>query len=179
MINIAGSTQRSFIFPAGLDAAIDFYADIGRILHYLPHISIINKYDQQSYRMLYRTAELSLYRVSIYCDLAAELDLENHRLLIKPFHAPSPPIQARAGLYYLVSQGYFSSTSTFKPAREGTRVDYELELAAEMPMPHAIRLMPDGIVESLANSIMQKHMQEIIDGFIARSIRAYRQLNQG
>lgn len=178
MIKITGSTQRSFIFPTNLDAAFDFFSDIGRILHYLPHISIVKKYNEQGYRMLYRTSELSVYRISIYCDITSDLDQKNQRLRIKPFQAITHPIHARAGLYSLVSQGFFSSTSIFKPAGEGTQVDYELKLAAEMKVPLAIRFMPDGIVESLANNIMQKRMQEIIDGFIARSIRAYRQINQ-
>jgi len=178
MINITGSTKRSFIFPADLDAAFEFFSDIGRILHYLPHTSIVKKHNEQSYRMLYRTAELNLYRVSIYCDLTADIDQKNHCLRIKPYQATSQPIHAKAGLYYLISQGLFSSMSTFKPAQEGTQVDYELELASDMPVPFAIQFMPDGIVDSIASSIMQKRMQEIIDGFIARSIRAYRQLNQ-
>lgn len=178
MIRISGSTQRSFIFPADLDAAFEFYSEIGRILHYLPHISIVKKYDEQSFRMLYRTAELSLYRVSIYCDLTAELDQENHCLRIMPYQTTTSPIHVKAGIYYLVSRGFFSSTSTFKPTQGGTQIDYELKLASDMPVPLAIQLMSDGIVDSLASNIMQKRMGEIIDGFIARSIRAYRQLNQ-
>jgi hypothetical protein len=178
MIKITGSSQRSFIFPADLDTTIAFFSDIGRILHYLPYISIVNKYSEQRYRMLYSSKEMGLYRVNIYCDLIAELRADQRIIRFEPFDEGVAPVRAKAGIYSLVSRGYYSSISKFIPIGDESQIEYELKLEAELPVPLGVQFMPDGVVERLARNIVQGRMQEIIDGFIMRSIRAYHLLNQ-
>lgn len=178
MINISGSTHRSFIFPADLEATIDFFSDVDRALHYLPHISIVNKYGDRQYRILFNTTELGIYRINIYCDLTADLLPHQRTLHIRPLNDGVVPVEAKTGIYSITSQGYYLSTSIFHPADEGTRIDYKLDLKSELPVPLGARLMPIGIIENLANSITRSRMQEIIEGFISRSLRAYRLSNQ-
>lgn len=154
-----------------------FFSDFGRILHYLPHITMVSKYSERSYRMLYSSKELGLYRVNLYCDLAAKLLPDQQILQIAPLHEGVAPIIAKAGIYSLVSRGYYSSMSKFVPAGSETQIDYGLKLESEIPVPLSVQFMGDGVVERLARNIMQGRMQEIIDGFISRSLRAYHLLN--
>lgn len=174
MIKISGSTQRVFTFPADLDSAMAFFGDFNRILHYLPHITLANKYSERSYRVLYSSKELGLYRVNIYCDLAAELIPDQYIIRFMPMQEGFEPLRAKAGIYSIVSRGNYSSFSRFIPAGGETHIEYELSLEAEMPVPLGVQFMGDGIIERLAQNIMQGRMQQIIDGFISRSTRAYR-----
>jgi hypothetical protein len=176
MIKIRGSVHRSFLFPADLPTAFAFYSDVRRILHYLPHISMVKEYTDTSYRMLYNSTELGIYRVNIYCDLIAELKQNEYTLVISPLNGLSYPVKAAAGIYSLVSHGYFSSTSVFHPDNGKTQVDYYLEIHSELPVPLAMRLVPAGILESIANNLAHWRMDEIAGGFIDRSLRAYQQL---
>lgn len=156
-----------------MDETINFFSDIGRILHYLPHISIVDKYSEGKYRVKYSSRELGVYRVNIYCDLAADLQPERNKIYIKPLISNIKAIEPKAGYYYLVSNGNYYSSSQFYPEGDETRIDFELKLEADMPAPLAVKFLPDGVVDSLASSIMHVRIQEIIDGFISRSVRAY------
>jgi hypothetical protein len=176
MITLHGTTQRSFFFPAELPIAFEFYSDVRRIIHFLPHISLIKEYTNSSYRMLYHTTELGIYRVSIYCDLVAESSQDKHSLIIAPLNGFHSPIKAQAGIYSLVSQGSYTSTSVFHPDNGRTRIDYSLEIRSELPIPLGMRMVPTGILESITNNIAKWRIDEIAGGFIERSLRAYQQL---
>ena len=173
MIEISGKIHRSFLFPADLPTAFDFYSDVNRIIHYLPHISLVHKYSDGQYRMLYRTTELGIYRVSIYCDFMADPQAEEQTLFIGPSNNRRVPVQPEAGLYSLVGQGYYSSVSRFYPDESRTKIEYQLELKSELPVPLGLRLMPTNVVESIANNITRWRMKEIVEGFIQRSTTAY------
>lgn len=155
-----------------------FFSDFNRILHYLPHITLANKYNERSYRVLYSSKELGLYRVNIYCDLTAELIPDQNIIRFTPMQNGFEPLRAKAGIYSLVSQGNYSSLSRFTPAGSETNIEYKLVLEAELPVPLGVQFMGDGVIEHLARNIMQGRMQEIIDGFISRSTRAYRLISR-
>jgi hypothetical protein len=44
MIQLAGSAQRSFVFPSNLQEAFAFYGDIRQSFRYLIRISVIHSY---------------------------------------------------------------------------------------------------------------------------------------
>jgi len=173
MISINGAVKRSFHFPADLSTAFDFFCDIDRILHFLPHISIVNQYAGNGYRMLYHTTELGIYRVNIYCDLVVEINRQKPSINIHPLDPVSPMVRSEVGLYSLISQGYFSSISTFFPERDQTRIEYQLSLSAELPIPLGLRLIPNSIIDGIANNLVQWRINEIADGFIYRSLGAF------
>ena len=64
-------------------------------------------------------------------------------------------------------------TVRFHPDGDGTRVDYRLRLSAELPKPLGLALMPDGVVERVAERIVNWRMREIADGFVARSLAVF------
>jgi hypothetical protein len=173
MIKIAGSTSLTFDFPAELPLAFDYYSDFSRVFHYLPHISIVKKHGDDQYRMLYKTTELGIYRVKIFCDLKVSRNRESNTLSIGPLENLVKPIESRAGLYSLAGQGYYSSQTIFHADGKATKIDYTLELHSELPVPIGLRLMPESLINNIAGSITNWRIQEIAKGFIEKSITAY------
>jgi hypothetical protein len=172
MIRVAGSTRRSFAFPAELPIAFAFYSDLSRVLNYLPHIFLVQAYDYDQFRMLYSTTELGMYHIRIFCDLQAQLDEEERVLLIKPLDA-SPPVRAKAGFKSATAQGYYYSESVFHATGDETVIDYRLQLRAALPTPLGLRFMPGAVINRIAHNITRWRIREIVDGFIERSIDAF------
>jgi hypothetical protein len=173
MITITGSVHRSFQFPSHREAAFDFYADVRRTLSMLPHISVVRQYRPDQYRMVYSTTELGIYRVRMLCDIQTELDRKAGVLRIQPMPDP-PPVASEAGIYSLTGQGIFASQSIFSNTGQSTEVEYQFHLSGELPVPLGIRFMPESVLNGIASSITQWRIDEIVDGFIQRSIDAYR-----
>lgn len=173
MIYINGSIQRSFIFPAALSEALHYYANTDHILHLIPHIFFVQKFADGQYRMLYHTTELAIYRVKIYCDLQASV--EDKVLKFRPLKG-HPPVESLAGLDHLTAQGEYASDSVFEAQGNAkTRVTYTLYLKAALPTPLGLGLVPDAVMNGIANGITGKRMREIAQGFIERSLADYRQ----
>jgi hypothetical protein len=172
MITIAGSVERSFIFPAPLGEAFEFYADLNRTLSFLTHISLVEQRSEQRFRMLYHTVELGLYRVYLYCDIQSTLVRTDWALHIQPDMQPLP-VRQEFGLNHLTAQGYYSSESMFYPSGDQTRIEYFLKLNAKMPVPFGARVIPESVLNSIAHNITQWRIHEIVEGFIHHSIQTY------
>jgi hypothetical protein len=172
MIKVAGSIRRSFTFPAELPLAFAYYGDLGRLLTYLPHIFLVQAYGVDRFRMLYRTTELGIYHIRIFCDLQAQLDEKEQALIVRPLEV-APPVEPTARLKSSTAQGFYSSKSVFHPGDGVTKIDYSLNLRAELPTPHGLRMMPHLVVNRIAHNITRWRMREIADGFIERSIDAF------
>jgi hypothetical protein len=171
MIKVAGSARRSFIFPSELPWAYAYYADIGRVLAYLPHICLVRAYGPDRLRLLYSSTELGIYRIHITADV--QTLLEDGRILRVRALEGMPPVQAVADGHSVTAQGYFSSTSIFYGEGSRTRIEYSLQLGASLPTPSGLRFMPDMVLNQIAGSITQTRMREIVAGFIERSIDVF------
>jgi hypothetical protein len=172
MISITGAAHRSFIFPADLPTTFEYYNDVGRVLHFLPHISILQQYTEHQYRMLYSAAELGIYQVRVICDMQAEPDRQAWALRISPLEG-ARAAQSEVGMYLLSGYGYFNSESLFFEEGKATRIEYHLKLRANLPIPLGLRLVPRRVTQSIARSITQWRIDEIVAGFIERSIRVF------
>lgn len=171
MIQVRGSARRSFTFPADLPMAYAFFSDVGRLLNYLPHICLVQAYGADRFRLLYSSTELGSYHIRIFADVEAKLG-EEWVLRIRPLDG-IPPAEAKAGFNASTAQGYFASRSVFRDAGRGTRIEYHLELQANLPTPLAARIMPGKMVNRIARNIIRMRMREIIEGFIDRSVTAF------
>jgi hypothetical protein len=123
--------------------------------------------------MLYHTTELGLYQVKVYCDLRAELDNQTRTLRILSQPNGFAPVKTGVSMYGLTGLGEYSSLSTFRESGDHTEIDYHLKLEFGVPAPLALRLLPQGALESLANSIANHRIVEIAEGFIRRSIQDF------
>jgi len=171
MIRVAGSARRSFIFPAELPVAYAYYADIGRVLSYLPHICLARTFGPDRLRLLYHSTELGIYRVRIFADV--QTILEDGRVLhVRPLE-DTPTVQARTETRSTMAQGRFTSQSTFHDMGDRTRIEYSLGLQADLPTPVGLRIMPSAVVSGIARSVTNARIHEIVQGFIARSVDAF------
>ena len=115
--------------------------------------------------------ELGLYRIRIFADV--QTLLEDGRVLhVRPLDV-QPPVRSNAGAQSATAQGYFTSRSTFHDSGSQTRIEYNLQLRADLPTPLALRVMPGLVVGGIARSITNMRIREIVKGFINRSIDAF------
>ena len=174
MIKVASSARRTFTFPADLPTAFAYYSDVGRILTYLPHISLVQAYAYDQFRMLYSTLELGVYHIRIFCDLRTTLDMNGTQraIHINPLEDMTP-VRSKASFSASVAQGHYSSNSIFHDAGKKTRVEFSMTLQARLPTPLGLRLMPASVVDGIAKNITNARTHEIAGGFIQRSIDAF------
>ena len=171
MIKVTGSALRSFTFPGELPMAYAYYADVGRLLSYLPHIFLVRAYGPDRFRLLYSTTELGTYHIRIFADVQTTLE-EGWVVRVRPLEGV-PPVKAEAGLRSSTTQGYFTSQSDFHDNGDETEIKYRLQLQAELPTPISFRFMPGMIVDRIAESITNMRIREIADGFVERSTDAF------
>lgn len=172
MIQISGSAQRSFVFPANLKKAFSYFAVINRTISFLPHISIVKEFTAGRYRLLYRYLESGLYPVMIYCDVLAAVDREKHTIRFSPFTGYAP-LKSKAGLYSMACQGYYNSETIFTVFGEQTRVEYSIQVDASLPVAFTLRFIPSAIINNIAQNKLRRHIEEITNSFIDRSTLAY------
>jgi hypothetical protein len=172
MITITGFTQRSFLFPADLATAFEYYNNIRRTFSFLSHIYLIHNYSELQYRLAYSATELGIYHVQLICDIRTEADRENWVLRIIPLEG-MPPVVTEVGVNSLSSQGYYASESIFSPAGDQTEIDYTLKIIAHLPIPYGARLIPASVLDKVANNITGWRIEEIAEGFIERSVQFY------
>jgi hypothetical protein len=176
MIRLAGTAKRSFLFPSNLDIAMHFYADMGGLFKYLPHITLVKTYSKTQFRVLYSSTELSIYRIQLYCDLEVSFDQENALIKVGTLQGKKP-IKPKAGMHSSRGAAEFLSVSEFKPEGDETRIYYHLTLSGGLPTPKAFSIVPGAITNHIAESIAKRRIFEIADGFIAGSLTDFRRKN--
>jgi len=169
MIRIAGAARRSFLFPAPLDAAFRFNSQLDAMLGLLPHIELVAAKGPRR-RLCYHATEAGLYHVRIYCTVLTEIDPREHRIRIRPTDDPAPD---HAGFRSMSGHGRYESTVSFDGHEDATRVVYALKLSATLPTPGSLRLLPEAVVNAHAAHRFRVRLDEILDGFVERSIAAY------
>jgi hypothetical protein len=172
MIDIAGSAQHSYRFPAPPAEAFAFHRDVARSIGFLPHISIASQLGPNRYRLLYSATEAHLYQVRIFCDVLAKADAKKQSILIRPLPS-SMPVPQEAGLYSMTGGGRYASKIAFRPSGAATLVTYTLSLAATLPVALSLRLFPRKLVATAADGILRRRMDEIMSRFVERSTMAF------
>jgi len=172
MIQIAGSAERSFVFPAGLPLTYAFLGDVQRSFRYLPHISVATSYSGSQFRLRYSALEASIYHVFIYCDVQVISGRDPYLMTIQPLLGKEA-VKSSAHLNSMTCQGYYESSIEFHESGDQTRVDYSIQLNASLPIPLTLRFVPPALLRSASQNILQLRMDEVIGGFVDRSIQAY------
>lgn len=172
MIALAGAARRAYTFPAPLHAAFRFNADLDRMLPLLPHIEVVGPPRDRTRRLRYGATEGGLYRVRIHCTVVADIDERRHEIRIHPVDDAAPE---HAGFRSMSGTGRYESTIRFHAAGADTRIEYALKLSARLPTPGSLRLIPDRLVAERAGRRFRARLDEILAGFVERSIAAYRE----
>ena len=169
MIEIKATTRRTFLFPAPASLALEFYSDFRRITQYLPHISLVEQFEDNRFRLLYSTTEMAAYQIHLFADVETEIDEPSQILYVRPAGGVAP-VQSKATLRSLIAPGNYSSRSLFRPMGNQSEIEYSLELGGRLPRPLGLNRVPGSVLNPIADNITNRRMNEIIDGFIARSI---------
>jgi hypothetical protein len=172
MIQLVGSVKRSFLFPSNLSTALRYYADMGHLFQYLPHITLIDTYSKTEFRVLFSSTELGIYQIQLYCDLKVELDEKNATIEVGVLDGKKP-IKTKAGMHSIRGMAKYRSVSSFKPEGDQVRIYYHLHLAGELSKPLALTLVPDRVTDHIAESIAKRRIFEIADGFITGSLKSF------
>jgi hypothetical protein len=175
-IEIDGSVERSFSFPADIKDAFIYYQDLGRIVGWLRHVRLVDSHGPNEYRVQYSSVELGVYRVNIYCDLVMSANEREGIIRYSP-QKDFPPVKPEVGVNSLTAHGFYSSESVFRQTGNQTMIDYRLSLKARLPVPIAARIMPVSMLDLIAKNIMYRRIYEIADGFIEGSVQSYKQGN--
>jgi len=177
MIKVLGSTTLSFMFPADQETAYQYYLDMGRIVQFLPHISMVSANDRNFFRLAYETVELGVYHIRILCDVEAIRDADGDLLQFQPVEL-SPDVPAKSGFNSSSGRGYYRSESYFIPEGEQTRIEYHLQLSADLPTPLALKVVPISALNKIAQNITNGRIKEIAGGFIKGSVAYFPQWQQ-
>jgi hypothetical protein len=169
MIRLAGSAKRSFLFPSDLTTALQYYANMGHLFQYLPHITLIKTYSKTQFRVLYNSIELGIYKIKLYCDLEVRLDSENATIEVGVLDGKMP-VKTKAGMHSIRAMAEYNSISYFKMEGDHVRIYYHLNLKGQIPKPLAFSLVPDSIAGHIAEGIAKRRIFEIADGFITSSL---------
>ncbi len=172
MIPMAGSAERSFLFPAELPAAFAFLGDVKRSFAFLSYISLEGSYSEDEYRLHYHALEAGFYKVDIFCDVQVLREEHPCSLIIRSLPGKAP-VKSAARWNAMTCQGIYESQSVFHQDGENTRVDFSIQLAASLPVPVTLRLVPPAMVSKSTHNILQQRIEEVSSAFIERSIRAY------
>ena len=169
MITISGAAKLTFTLPTDIDTAFAYFADLRRVIGFLPRIQFVEAFDDNFLRLCYANRELNAYDIRIYCDAVTHIDYANYAIRIAPQEGPKP-IKPKAGLQSASTMGVYQSVSYFFAEGEQTRLEYHIELAADLPKPWALTMVPDTFMNSIAGNISRHRIHEIADGFIERSL---------
>ncbi len=172
MIKLNGAAQREFLFATGAETATQYFGVLSRMVHYLPHIELLEEYSPNEVRVRYSSLELGAYTINIITDLECVVDGDAMSILIRPLKDKAP-VKGEASLNATIGYGYFTSAAYLENSKDGTLIDFRLKMAANLPRPRGLRMMPGRVVNRIASSISQGRVNEIIDGFMVNAIDAF------
>jgi hypothetical protein len=172
MIKLNGAAQREFKFAADVNTAMQYFGVLSKMIQHLPHIEIIEEYSPNQVRVRFSTLELGAYTINIIADLECDVDWDNLSILIRPLSGREPVI-GEASLNETTAYGYFTSVAYLQDTGDETYIDFRLKMAANLPRPRGLRMMPGRVVNRIASSISQGRVSEIIEGFMVNAVDSF------
>ena len=172
MIKLNGTVQKEFSFPADPLTTFSFFSDLNRVVHYLPHIELVEVYGANQLRVLYSHVELGAYTISAVSDLVCTHDIDNLTIFVKPLK-DKPPVEGEATLNTTTGYGYFASAAYLAAEGDHTHIEFHLRIVANLPRPRGMRMMPGRVVNRIAGVMSDSRVSEIADGFMCNAAQAY------
>ncbi len=172
MIKLNGAAQREFHFPADAGTSMQYFGVLNQVIHHLPHIELVEEYSPNEIRVCYSSLELGAYKINVIADLVCIIDSTNMSITIRPLKGKES-VKGEADLNSTIGYGYFASTAYLENCEGGTFIDYRLKIAANLPRPRGLRMMPGRVVNRITSSISQGRVNEIIDGFMDNAVNSF------
>jgi hypothetical protein len=175
MLKIAGSAKLTLTLPTTPDVAFIYFNDMQRVATFFKHISLLSSNEaEQTHRLRYFTTELGAYDIEIFADVKVEALPAQGILRILPTEM-EPAVTPAASMSSTSGRGLYSSEGLFLPGAEEytTRIEYTLQMNAELPPPLGLRFMPGRITSKISQSITNKRLYEIADHVLAEATKHF------
>lgn len=170
MLQISVSSHRIFEIGCDLARVEQHLCNFGRVLEDLPALKVRDVWGPHQYRIAYSAVIAGVYQVDVLSDVQVRLDRTNHVLAVSPLQGP-PAVAARATLRSLTGQGQYTSTMALQDQHGRTAVTYDVGIAATLPKPLRLRLLPDLIARNAVQAVVKHRLDEMTHLFIARTIQ--------
>jgi hypothetical protein len=172
MIKLNGTVQKEFSFPADPLTTFNFFSDLNRVVHYLPHIELVEVYGPNQLRVLYSCVELGTYTISAFSDLVCTHDIDNLTIFVQPLK-DKPPVEEEATLNTTKGYGYFASAAYLEAEGDHTHIEFHLKIVANLPRPRGMRMMPGRVVNRIAGVMSDSRVSEIAEGFMSNAVQEF------
>lgn len=172
MITLDGTIERSFFFPSDPQSTLRYFGDLGRVIHFLPHISVVESFNSDSIRIQFQTVELGAYTIKVFCDLTCEIAPETMSIRVLPYRGIAPP-KSEATLNTTCGYGIFTSDAVLFAEKDGTGIDFRFRFQAMLPRPRGLRMMPKRVVDRIAVSVSQGRLEEMVEGFMVTALETF------
>lgn len=170
MLQISVSSHRIFEIGCNLAQVELHLRDFGRVLEDLPALKVVNVWGPNQYRIAYSAVIAGVYQVDLLSDVQVWLDTENHVLAVSPLQG-CPAVMAQATLRSLTGQGQYTSTMALQSQGSRTAVTYDVGIAAAIPKPVRLSLVPDVIARNAVQAVVKHRLDDITNHFIERTVQ--------
>lgn len=178
-MEFAGSVKKKFYFPASPEDAFTYLADIEQVMTHFSAVDIIERSaDGSQYRLRYRSKELGLYTVDVFCDVLLEQAPERHSLALRPLlptESPFEPIIPKVESTQLVAAGQFMlEVGIVEESLEKSIVDYDLTINTLIELGDVLGFIAQKVVVQMVSPMLNDRLDEIVYQFIKNAVTDYR-----
>jgi hypothetical protein len=169
MLHISASSHRKFEIACTLASVETHFSNFERMLEDLPALKVIQVWGAYQYRIAYSANIAGVYEVDLFGDVQVQFDAAAHTLNVFPLRG-FQPVTAQATLRSLSAQGDYTSRVIFRPHGGRTVVDYDLIVAADIPKPVRLNLLPNPVARMAVQVVVQRRVTDMVDLFVDRTV---------
>ncbi len=162
-VHVSGQAVHLFRFSSPLGLAYEYFCDVPTVFKLLPDALNVHTYADNRHRLIVGASDGHGHTMASVFDLLA-IHEPGQAIRIVPDDT-GPPIEMPG----LIFSGSLSAEAIFSPQDDGTHVEYTVDIAMDVPIPHMLNMMPLHILQNLGERGMEYKMSQMISGF-TRSI---------
>lgn len=150
MLIIKGTGKKNGEMPLHHEKAREYFQDLSKFITKIEEVDTCKPLKRpHTYLVTHKPiGAMNFYTTVVYC---LEAEWHDTGVTFKPLDFETSQIQSE----HMVLKGFVNGGLTMKPVSdEVTAVDLMFELNVELPIPSALKLVPQGLVKTTADGIM-------------------------
>jgi hypothetical protein len=150
MLVIKGTGKKNGEMPLGLEAAKEYFQDLSKFITKIEEVDQCKPLKRpNTYLVTHKPiGAMNFYTTVVYC---MEVEWSETGVVFKPLDFEPEQIKSE----HMVLKGFVNGGLNLKPvSADTTAVDLVFELNVELPIPPALKLVPQGLVKTTADGIM-------------------------
>ncbi|MEI8308548.1 MAG: DUF1997 domain-containing protein [Chloroflexales bacterium] len=164
-VQVGGQAVHVFRFSTTPALAYEYFCNVPAVFKLLPDALHVQAYATDRYRLVVGATDGHGHTMAGIFDLLAVHE-PGQAIRIVPDDS-GPPIVMPG----LIFSGSLAAKAIFHPQDDGTHVEYTVDIAMDIPIPHMLSMMPHSFLQNLGEKGMEYKMTQMITGF-TRSITA-------